>query len=92
MLAKPLGLNHYQRIKRRESVYGLIDAPHAEWEGVEKDTTRTGWRTLTAEPCFGVKTSQHVTNVIDLHDLTLVLEVCGSNGNPGFDGDLKKTT
>ena len=56
-LAQALGLEHHQCVRLRKSVYGLIDAPRAWWEGVETDMNKLKWRTLTAEPCFWVMTS-----------------------------------
>ena len=51
------GIEHHQCVRLRKSVYGLIDAPRAWWEGVETDMNKLKWRTLTAEPCFWVMTS-----------------------------------
>ena len=56
-LSQALRLEHHQCVRLRNSAYGLIDPPRAWWERVETTMKQLKWRTLTAEPCFWVKTS-----------------------------------
>ena len=70
-------------VQLQKSVYGLTDAPRAWWERGEKDMDSQGWRTLTKEPCFGVKTSSdgrfYDLAVANVDDFLIALdEECGS--------------
>ena len=56
-LSQAWSLEHHQCVHLRKAVYKLTDAPRAWWERAEKDTTNRGWRSLTTELSFCVKTS-----------------------------------